>query len=81
MKFGNDYVPVNFTGGTDNYFFGVVSDSFFDEVKFHTNQNGGSVKIDGIYYSSPASVPEPTTLLLLSTGLVGLIGFGRKKIC
>jgi hypothetical protein len=27
----------------------------------------------------PASVPEPTTILLLGSGLVGLVGIGRKK--
>ena len=28
----------------------------------------------------PAQTPEPTTLLLLASGLVGIAGFGRKKI-
>ena len=28
---------------------------------------------------SPVSVPEPGTLLLLSTGLVGLAGYGKFR--
>jgi hypothetical protein len=39
-----------------------------------------SLSIDGGTLPPPQPTPEPTTMLLLGSGILGLIGFGRKKI-
>lgn len=36
--------------------------------------------IYGVSNTAPAPVPEPSSILLLGIGLIGLAGFGRKKI-
>ena len=40
---------------------------------------GGASGSDTFLVAAPAAVPEPTTLLLLGSGLICLVLFGRKK--
>jgi hypothetical protein len=43
-------------------------------------QRGGDVSIDGIITIERTVVPAPATMLLFGSGLIGLIGYERKKL-
>jgi hypothetical protein len=70
-------LPINVDGGTTCY--GFTDTAAFSSITI-TNLSDDAWGQDDVSYSSPSSVPEPSSLLLLGSGVVGLAGLPRRKL-
>ncbi|MDF1555629.1 MAG: PEP-CTERM sorting domain-containing protein [Deferrisomatales bacterium] len=66
------------TTGNYNSFIGIVGDSQFNAVIFEGYLSQDHFLVDNLAFTA-RPVPEPGTMILLSTGLVGLAGATRRR--
>jgi hypothetical protein len=71
--FGLSYWLMAHVRGNSSADFGHTATLSFDLPE------GTSISSEGGFSQSPASIPEPTTILLLGSGLIGLAAYRRKK--
>lgn len=83
LQFGSGSFQIIVNEGTTELFNATIADSSFtyDQFGFY-NFSQSTVEYSGFEQTGgepPGGEPEPATMLLLGSGLFGLVGFRRKK--
>ena len=61
------------------YTYDVKASSPSTDLRFSGREVPAWFALDDVSVTAAAAVPEPATMLLLGSGLIGLAGYGRKK--
>jgi len=88
---GEDFAEIDFTSldyiflayYTSNIGTGDVGVDFVDadlSGTYYYNFGGATLDPESAAAASPAPTPEPSSVLLLGTGVLGLVGFGRRRL-
>lgn len=75
-----DYSGINSTGalGAGNYRFNIVAHTYADSVSF--GENFAAVNAStSLHLTEVSAVPVPAAVWLFGSGLIGLVGFARRK--
>ncbi len=71
-------VDLNSAAQTNFYGFVVGSGEYGIGFNIRTNDNSAVAGMDNVTLGHQNSVPEPSTILLMGIGLLGLVGYSRK---
>ena len=72
----------NSNGDGSAIFIGIANDPGITFLTFSVVDISGNNNeaIDTVFFQNGTTIPEPGTLMLLGTGLLGAIGYGRRRL-